>query len=287
MNKVNYESILSNLKNIDTSQFIYINNTTKSILICKEHGEFYRNIKQMRKNILCPYCIDKITTTDQFVNKSIDIHGNKYNYENTNYINSRTKLNVNCNKHGVFSLYPSQHLRNQGCKICKLEDLKNDFIKKAKLIHNYDYSKVVYKNNKKNVVVVCQSHGNFSVRPDNHLNLLNGCPKCSLSNGELTISNFLNEKNIEFEIQKKFNGCKLKNNLRFDFYLPKYKTCIEYNGIQHYESVEYFGGIKTLEYNKKRDLIKKEYCIKNNIKLFIIKYNENTLENMTLLIENI
>lgn len=283
MRKVEYMSILSNLKNIDTSQFIYTNNTTKSKLICEYHGDFYRNIKQIRKNILCPKCINKITTTEQFINKSILIHGNKYNYKNTKYTSIRKKLKVKCNLHGEFELYPSQHVKGQGCQICKYDLLKNEFIKKAKKIHNYDYSKVVYKNNKTNIIVVCKTHGDFLVRPDNHINLLNGCPKCSISNGELIISNFLDQNGIEYQIQKKFNNCILKDKLRFDFYLPKYNICIEFNGIQHYESVDYFGGKKTLEYNIKRDIIKKEYCNSNNIQLFIIKYNENILDKLIIL----
>jgi hypothetical protein len=50
--------------------------------------------------------------------------------------------------------------------------------------------------------------------------------------------------------------------------------CIEYNGAQHYKPVKYWGGEKTLKEIKKRDNIKKQYCINNNIKLMVIRYNE-------------
>jgi hypothetical protein len=286
MRKVDIKSILDNLENIDSSKFEYLNNTTKSKLICKYHGDFYRNIKQIRNGILCPKCNTKITSTEHFINKSKIIHNKLYNYKNTKYINSRTKLEIECHIHGNFKLFPVQHLRGQGCQLCKQEEFKNEFIEKAKKIHNYNYSKVIYKNNKQNVEVVCQNHGSFWVRPDNHINLLNGCPKCSLSNGELLISNFLNENNIEYEIQKTFDDCILKNKLRFDFYLPTYNICIEYNGIQHYESIKYFGGLKTLDYNNIRDSIKENYCINNNIKLIIIKYNENIIEKLRFFINN-
>mgnify|MGYP003620563355 CR=1 FL=1 len=65
--------------------------------------------------------------------------------------------------------------------------------------------------------------------------------------------------------------------LLFDFYLPNYNICIEYNGKQHYEPIDWFGGIKTLEYIKNNDNIKKKYCQKNNIKYLEISYKENDL----------
>lgn len=57
--------------------------------------------------------------------------------------------------------------------------------------------------------------------------------------------------------------------------------CIEYHGIQHFEPRSKFGG--EIEFKKVvlRDKIKSEYCIKNKIKLNIIKYNDNLLELLT------
>lgn len=285
MNKLDYLSILNELKNIDISKFKYKDNVTKSELICKEHGVFKRSIKQIKKGILCPLCSDRITNTEKYIEKCKLIHDNKYNYSTTFYKNSRTRIEIKCDTHGSFKLFPIQHLRGQDCKKCKLEESKKDFIRKASLIHNYDYSKVNYINNKTSIIVICNKHGDFLVRPDNHLNLNNGCPKCNSSKGELAISEYLNNLQIEYYIQKKFDDCKYKYKLRFDFYLPKYNLCIEYNGIQHYEAVEYFGGKKSLEYNIIKDNIKKKYCLENKIILFIIKYNDN-IENKSLELKN-
>ena len=84
----------------------------------------------------------------------------------------------------------------------------------------------------------------------------------------------LNKYSIKFIPQHKFDDCKNKNVLPFDFYLPDYNTCIEFNGIQHYKAIEYFGGEKRFKEQNKTDLIKKEYCKNKKIKLIIIKYNE-------------
>ena len=74
---------------------------------------------------------------------------------------------------------------------------------------------------------------------------------------------------------KRFKQCKNKRQLPFDFYLPDYNICIEFDGRQHYKSIEYFGGEKHLEYVQYNDKIKTEYCLNNNINLIRIKYDEN------------
>lgn len=275
MKKINYTQILDKLENVNTSEFLYKDNNTKSKLICLEHGAFYRNIRQIKKGILCNSCSSKIKDTNSFIRESLIVHSDKYDYSVTRYINSRNKVSINCKEHGIFEMFPIQHIRGQGCNECKFVEMGSKFIEESIKIHNYNYSLVKYINNKTKVKVICDKHGIFEVRPDNHLYNLNGCPSCKLSNGELVIYNYLTKNKILFEEQKKFFGCLLKNMLRFDFYLPDYNICIEYNGIQHYEKVKYFGDQETLDYNKIKDEIKEKYCIENNILLFVIKYSDD------------
>jgi len=100
-----------------------------------------------------------------------------------------------------------------------------------------------------------------------------GCPKCSFqSKGENKIELLLKQRSINFIPQKTFPDCKNINVLEFDFYLPNYNANIEYQGRQHYESVDYFGGEKSFKLNQKRDQIKRDYCKNNNIKLIEIPY---------------
>jgi len=283
MKKLNINDIILNINNENLSfdNFNYQNNFTKSEIICKIHGLFYRTVKQIKNNILCDKCDDKIKSSFSFIKKSKEIHGDTYDYNETIYLNSRKKLKIKCNIHGYFQLLPCQHLRGEGCKICKIDkdinNNRNKFIQKSNLVHSnkYIYDNINYKNNKSYINIICKIHGQFKQRPDNHLNNVNGCPKCSLSKNERIIESFLIKNNINYKTQYSFENCKLKLKLRFDFYLPDINTCIEFNGIQHYKPVEYFGGIKTLEYNLKKDLIKENYCNKNNIKLILIKYFEN------------
>jgi len=93
--------------------------------------------------------------------------------------------------------------------------------------------------------------------------------KPNFSKGEQTISKILNELNLEFETEKKFETLKYNSYLRLDFYFVnnKKKFAIEFDGVQHRRSVEYFGGKKSFEKRKKLDEIKNLWCKKNNINL--------------------
>ena len=114
-----------------------------------------------------------------------------------------------------------------------------------------------------------------------------GCPFCKESKGEKIIKNFLIDNNISFEQQKKFDDCKYKLKLPFDFYLSELNICIEYDGLQHYKCIKIFGGEKNFNLIKKRDEIKNDYCEKNNINLIRIKYNENINEKLYFLKNNL
>ena len=107
-----------------------------------------------------------------------------------------------------------------------------------------------------------------------------GCWKCKESKGEKIIGKFLINNHIKYERQYKFNNCRNIIPLSFDFYLSNYNTCVEFDGIQHFKSIEYWGGIKNLNYIKKCDKIKNDYCKNNNIKLIRIRYNENIIDKL-------
>ena len=151
---------------------------------------------------------------------------------------------------------------------------------RSNITHNnkYDYSKSIYKNLRTKIIIICPIHGEFLQSPKNHK--YSGCPKCNESKGEKMINKILDDKYIKYIKQKKFDKCENIKKLSFDFYLPDYNVCIEYDGEQHYKPITYFGGIKRYEIQKKRDEIKNIYCIENNIKLLRISYKENIKEKI-------
>lgn len=111
----------------------------------------------------------------------------------------------------------------------------------------------------------------YSVTPHNFLRGKR-CPRCKESHGESYIANLLDSHHIKYIRQKTFEGCIYKHKLLFDFYLPDYNLCIEYDGEQHYHSIKYLGGEDNYKVGHKRDLIKNKYCKEHGIKLLRIPY---------------
>ena len=122
------------------------------------------------------------------------------------------------------------------------------------------------------ILITCPSHGDFKQKIRSHIYDKTGCPYCSESKGEREINNYLIENKINFIRQKKFDGCINKFKLPFDFYLPDLNLCIEYDGEQHFEINDYFGGKEGFEKVKINDGIKNSYCENNGINLIRIPY---------------
>lgn len=100
------------------------------------------------------------------------------------------------------------------------------------------------------------------------------CPVCDESKGERAIRSYLENNNIDFIQEYKFENCRYKRSLPFDFYIKDYNLCIEYDGGQHYKPISYFGGKKTFRNTQIRDKIKNKFCEDNGINLLRIPYWE-------------
>ena len=131
--------------------------------------------------------MSKRPTTEEFIEKSRKLHGDKYDYSKVDYINNKEKVIIICKKHGEFKQSPNTHLRGSGCRICsqilngrKLSPSNTEFIEKAKKIHEdkYDYSLVEYESAHNKIKIICSIHGIFEQTPNTHLKN-HGCPKCS------------------------------------------------------------------------------------------------------------
>ena len=125
----------------------------------------------------------KKSNRTEFIEKSIEKHGSKFNYDRVVYVNSITKVILLCENGHEFSVRPDMHInRGDGCKICKNNKMKKnniDFINqmKEKYSDKYDYSLVEYNGVYKDVTLICQKHGQFRKTPNS---LLKGytCPNC-------------------------------------------------------------------------------------------------------------
>jgi len=127
-------------------------------------------------------CNMKKLTTDEFIKKAAHIHGEKYDYSKSKYIDSRTKISITCPDHGDFLQTPSAHIYgSHGCPSCNggVDHTLDIFLDNAnkKHGHKYDYSKAAYINSATKVDIICNDHGMFSQRPVDHLHG-QGCPMC-------------------------------------------------------------------------------------------------------------
>jgi hypothetical protein len=216
------------------------------------------------------------------------VYGDKYDYSKVDYKNNYTNVIIICHRHGEFNQRPNNHLNGSGCLACgmtnghiKLLDDTKSFIEKAQIIHGnkYFYDNVNYVNVKTKISIICPKHGEFKQTPNKHLSG-DGCPICKESKGERNIRLWLEFNNVNYIPQHKFNDCKNIRPLPFDFYLPDYNICIEYQGEQHYRPIKRFGGINKFDKTVQHDKIKKEYCESNNIILKVIKYTDDILTNL-------
>jgi very-short-patch-repair endonuclease len=105
----------------------------------------------------------------------------------------------------------------------------------------------------------------FEKTPNNIISNNQLCPFCFSSNGEKKIYIYLKENNINF--YHNYIHPKMERNLRMDFFLYDKNMVIEFDGKQHYEINEYFGGKKEFLKTQERDLYKNHFCKENNIEI--------------------
>ena len=129
----------------------------------------------------------KVFTREQFVDRAISIHGDKYDYSRINFVDMRTPVDVFCNFHQkTWPVSPYGHARPNGtgseCRYCKGRGrTTQDFIEAATLVHGdkYDYSKVNYSLAKKKVKVFCPKHDHhWETTWHSHVVCQHGCIYC-------------------------------------------------------------------------------------------------------------
>ena len=136
-----------------------------------------------------------------------------------------------------------------------------------------------YINNRTKIKHICSKGHVYEQSPDIHICKGQGCPICNESHGEKYIRNYLDNHSIKYIPQKKFKDLKDKTYLSYDFYLPEYNMLIEYQGIQHFESISFNGmDNSNLEKQQHHDNLKRKYAKDNGYKLLELKYTLGTQE---------
>ena len=184
------------------NQVNYINNKTKIQIYCNTCKQYF---KQSPSNHLygfgCTKCNKKMITKEQFIQKATKTHGNKYNYNQIEYINKTLKISIYCNTcKQYFKQKPSNHLNGHGCSNCAKKQLtltKKQFIQKATKIHNnkYNYNQIEYKKSSQLINIYCNTCKQyFQQTPNNHL-AGHGCPNCAINKTKITKQQIINKAN--------------------------------------------------------------------------------------------
>lgn len=279
-NKLTQEEFISKAKMIHGDKFSYDKVKydgygNKIIITCRKHGDFLQKPESHLQGCGCQKCKsdairDKISiSTEEFITRAKSIHGNLYDYSRTNYISSRSKVEIICPIHGLFLQTANSHLNGRGCPKCSSqrfsymtnEERETEFRK----VHGskYEYNWNTYVSNHIPMEVRCPIHGSFMQTPTKHL-ASEQCPKCNRSKLEDEIENLLINNNIEFIPQYKSFWLGLQS---LDFYIPKYHVAIECQGLQHFKPIEYYGGIDGYNTRKRLDETKLRRCNEHGTRL--------------------
>lgn len=279
---------INKAKKIHNNKYLYHNVDYKTSKIpvkitCPAHGDFYQSFNSHLKGYGCSKCSKKNKPiTEEWINIVKNKFNYNFDYSKVNYITNKIPVCIICPIHGEFYSTPNNFIKSiYGCPKCnsiiKQKESKKTtkkFIEEAKKIHGekYDYNNVDYINKRIKVKIICPIHGEFLQSPSVHLNGC-GCQKCMYKNQNLLFEKLLKSFPDE-KIETEYSTQWLLRQ-RFDIYFLNHNIAVEYNGIQHYEPVDKFGGIINFHNTIKRDKLKTKKCKENNCNIFFVKYNYN------------
>lgn len=266
----------------------YVNNRTPLEYICQCGTHDFITFNDFMIGRRCKNCKynkkENNYKTKSFSEIKEYIESRGYTLLSNEYINCKIPLLIQCpNKHNPYLVTWNNFYNNKRCPECAKEKRANakrlDFNGVKDFIINQGYRVLsnTYKNNFTKLILQCPK-GHIFKKPYNKFKQGQRCPICYESNGEQIIRNYLVTYNIKFKTQYKFKNlvsdCGVL--LRFDFAIFDKNNnlicLIEYQGQQHYEPVEYFGGKEQFQIQQEHDRRKRNYCINNNIKLLEIPY---------------
>ena len=172
----------------DYSKTKYTSAKTKVIITCPEHGDFLQTPNNHTSGNGCPTCSGNAKlTTYGFIEKARNVHGDKYDYSESECVSYISKIKIKCPTHGLFMQNYDNHLSGRGCRKCGTLEMRkkqrktvDDFILQSRELHgdNYNYGSVEYVNHNRKVNIECKSHGLFLQTPASHLRG-SGCPSCA------------------------------------------------------------------------------------------------------------
>lgn len=272
-------------------------NMNTGVSVCCEkcgygaHGEWNPRPVNLLNHHGCPECSKKIVANkhkipeEQYKKEMLGYLGSDYHILGT-YTGANNPIQIKHLKCGYDQWFPTIYDVKRGIRCPRCRGVAHGNIKEfSKYVNDITqgHYKVISKDYLNNRTPLHIEHMDcktvYSVTPHNFKSGCR-CPHCKRSHGEYNIQLILEHNNIKYEYQKRFNDCKYKRTLPFDFYLPDYNFCIEYDGSQHYKENHFFMNHSALSLYQLRDSIKDWYCQSHGIYLIRIPYKIKTLQEI-------
>ena len=222
-------------------------------------------------------------TDIQFKKEVYDLVGNEYTFLDT-YVNARSNIKIRHNECGtIYMVTPDHFLHGSRCPYCAglIKKTDEQFKKEVFSLVGNEYTFLdSYVNAKTKLRIKHNKCGNIYKEKPNAFFNGGRCPYCNMPKTEKMIAKILNMFNIKYEIQKTFDDLKDIQLLSYDFFIPSQSTLIEYQGQQHYQSVNLYGGEAQFEYQQKHDKMKADYAKEHGYNLIAVPYTEDTFSKI-------
>lgn len=254
-------------------------------VMCHEGHVSEKRYDHFKSGNGCKECADNAKRND--INNVRD-YISDYGYEllDNEYTKNNRPLNMKCPMGHTCKISYSNFTNGNRCKECchenyrlDINDIRFEFEKEG-----YTLISTTYKNNSEKLDLICPEGHSCKI---SHANFIHGSVRCSkcinlnVSRGEKMIIEVLQSRNVKFVQQYKFDSCKDKKSLPFDFYLTELNTIIEFDGEQHFTYKGRFGSEESFYSTIYHDAIKNAFCEDNNIDLIRIPYWEyNNIEKI-------
>lgn len=285
--KLDYNYIKQQIENkgYELLSEIYENSQTNLRIRCNKNKNhiFEMCWSNFNKGSGCRHCyIESLKLTYNFVKEKIE--ESKYTLISTEYIDHKSLLLIQCDKnHEPYESTWDNFRDGHRCRRCYFEGLRleYDFIKSEIEKEKYTLLSLLYENNKTPLTIQCDKKHEPYETCWNNFQQNNRCPHCNRSKGEEAIQEFLTKLGLGYISQYRDSRCKNKNPLPFDIYVPSLNLKIEWDGREHNEPVEIFGGEEGFKERQINDEIKNRFCVDNKINLVRISYkNYDNIENV-------
>lgn len=249
----------------------YVNNRSKLEIMCPHGHVFLVKFNNFKNGSRCPVCYGHIKHSYDEVKNIFESNG--YKLLSDEYVNKDEKLEIMCPDGHIYFTSLNVFKRGFRCPQCSGKAKHTlEFIREYLNKYGYELLSTEYINANTSISMKCPEGHVFKMRFGEFKNNNRRCPVCSSSSGALETASILDKLNIKYIREFKFDDCKFKAQLPFDFYLPDFNVLIEFDGGQHYKIIKHFGGFDGFVDRKIRDTIKNIYCKDNNIKLIRIPY---------------